>query len=454
MLGFMGSLIDRVFGPSLATPTCVHRRKRFVHLNLECHEERVVPSVDATWTDALNTGYWTSVGNWKATGGGALANAPVNPGDVARFDGTVQDNASLSAPGPIQIGQLFIAPNYGGIISLRPALQLQTGGEMDGGTITQVGALEIQGGFFKWTGGTINGSPNKSTLTVDTPAELDMSGLNLTTGDDLVVSGVVDDVASFLTFNNNGGIQINAGGTVYLPSDLVNISRNKGSTGSIANAGTFDFGATLGLVDMPFTNTQTTSLLDVHGFVREFSAAFPAGGQSVQQNFGTTRIVENSTLEVKAGYLQGGGLLETQNLAGTVDTLTPAYIQGDVLINAGTVAIANAPGNYGTLLVTGNFTMNGGTLEVKVQVDSNTGVVLAHDLLTIDGNLAITNSTAPTTLGITTAGALAPVVGPAFHIIDCNPGGLTGDFSSVNYHGTYNWKVNRNAAAGFYELDP
>lgn len=305
----------------------------------------------------------------------------------------------------------------------------------NGGTFNNNGTLNgdfTQTSFTQTNLGTINGTVTLSGGTLNNTTGT-VGQLTTITGGTLESGGTLDDVDN------------QAGGTLKITGGTAGAVTNAGSG---TNAGTIDsFTQTAGTFANSGTVTNATTLsggtLSNSGSLDTVNVQ--AGATFNNQSGGSTAAITNAGTMTNAGTVASltqtaGTFLNTSIISGAVSiaggTLTnngtasgSVNVTGGGLVKGtgsfGTLVIGSggiiAPGNsIGTTTVTGNLTFNAGST-YQVELD-NTG---ASDLIDVTGNVTINGGTVAVT-GAAGSYSLATV----YTIIDA-VGPITGTFSTL-----------------------
>jgi hypothetical protein len=355
-------------------------RPRYRRLGVEWLEDRLTPTV-STWISPL-AGYWNDPTNWSS---GVVPGA----GDTAIFS-TAGGDCSVNQVA--SIGALDIESTYVGTITLANGMKLTASSSMHGGTITGTNNLEVAGGTFDWSGGsflTQTSPPPTSTtgiIQVDAGATFNINSGAQTLWRPLTNSGTVN-VNPSNDIQMGGGTNVNivnsAGGTINFQGSYGFVITARQTAGTFTNAGTVvKTGSGTATETLPFTNNGTNALLQIQAGTLNFPS-------DPVQTTGTTSIYAGATLQVSGNFQVNGGTLQG------VGTGT-ATVLGNLTLAGGNFYVGG-DNNIGTFSVTNNYTQTGGTLHIDVK----TGTPDTYDVLNI-GNTAslggnLTVNTAPGT---------------------------------------------------------
>jgi len=375
-------------------------------------------------------------GNSTASGqvtlsGGQIVNTGTGAGIVATTSGVSgSGNATVVLTGgTVQavatgVQSNISGPNHTGTSSIT----------MSGGSVVASGAngiglfarhtgrglasVQMSGGTAAATGN--NGDGIQAAITSGTYA-VDVSGGTVTGGSGFG-AGIHTAGAAGGTVNIGSGAVINGGasGVALRDGDLNRDGVDEtGGNAVITTAGTLNGAVVLGggtdtltvtggAINGNITGDGADALnfnLGAGSFTHGAANAI-SGMNGIVMNSGTVRLngtVAANTLNVKGGMLvlgntatiantavEGGTLAVNGNLTGNVNVLAAGRLQGTGRVGNTTVAGTIAPGNsIGTLLVAGNYTGSGATLEIE-GVFAGTGS--PADRLVITGNASGTTT--------------------------------------------------------------
>ena len=280
--------------------------------------------------------------------------------------------------------------NSGAIAMYRGSLSILDGGVMTG---TTVNIATVPG----------NVVPNFNVLVSGEGSELSGTAINLGT----MGTGV-------LTIANGSRVVVNGGGSALVMGGLdpdSNATLNiGGAAGQVATgAGTLEASAiTLAATaDINFNHTEAGYIFDL-----------PINGSgAINQLAGRTIFNTNQTGFTGLASVYGGALEVNGMLGGIMDvrggTLAGIGSVGDTRNFAGG-AIAPGINGIGTLTIDGNYTGNGGTLQIDTALGSDSSPT---DLLAVTGDSIL--GTGPTRVVVTNfGGAGAETIGDGIKIVD------------------------------------
>jgi hypothetical protein len=367
-------------------------------LLLEPLEDRCLLSADS-WIGSVSQS-WLDPNNWE------LGTVPGVTEGVDEADFGASGNPCTLNFGTATLNRLSIDANYGGTITLNFDLKLSAGtgvnaSNMDSGTLSGTGTLDITGGIFNWDGGTLSnkkvivdqiiGSPaatmnmtgSASRLTMGAPLD-NFGTVYLTSTTDVTVnSAITNEEGANFTIQSGAGI---SGG------------------GSINNAGNFTKASarTTSTIAVPFTNSGNLSI----GGLGTLSFTSTAS-----QSSGTTTI--GGGMATTSAYVVSGGTLSGAGAGGAV--------RGNLTINGGTV-YPGGNGGIGTLAISNNYKQTGGILNIDMDVTVNP----PNDQLNVTNALQLSGGTLYINYLNTTN---FPAPGQQFDVISY--GSIQGDFASV-----------------------
>ena len=257
-------------------------------------------------------------------------------------------------------------------IMLRGSLNILNGG------VVQAGSMRA--GFFD------------ARITEDAVADVVVSGAGsqlITTNNQVngfVLGGGTGNFVKKGTLTiNNGGAVIAAGGTgtidIATTADSEGVINIGGATGQAAekagtlSAGKIKFGAGNGALNFNHTDSSY-----------DFSTALEGNGTISQIGSGKTTLTTDQTAFTGKTLVKSGILAVDHTLGGTMD-VSGGRLQGigtignTVLSKGGVIAAGNA--SLGTLTIDGDYTGQGGLLEIETVLGDDTS---ATDKLVITGN--------------------------------------------------------------------
>ncbi|MBS0535424.1 MAG: autotransporter outer membrane beta-barrel domain-containing protein [Proteobacteria bacterium] len=318
---------------------------------------------------------------WTATG---LA---LSIGGTGRGILNIEDGATVTASGGISLG------NTGGVGTLNVSNATIASQSLSVGAGSQVNfdnatyrATRSSGVWIGTGPGTLNIAAGGLTLdsvgfTVSALRQLSGAGaltktgtgiLNLTTSNSYTGRTVIDQ--GTLALRANGSIAASSGVTVNGTFDISPLTAAGTSIQSLAGSGA----VTMGAKNLTITNASDTFAGTLNGT----GVLTIAGGKEIlsgdNSGFGGSTAVQGGTLAVN-------GIL-----AGAMDVQAGGRLQGIGTVADTTNAGVIAPGNsIGTLTVAGNYTGNGGTLEIESVLG---GDASPTDKLVVTGNTAGTTN--------------------------------------------------------------
>ncbi|MEN4918929.1 autotransporter-associated beta strand repeat-containing protein [Achromobacter spanius] len=328
------------------------------------------------------------VGNDAALGAGPLtvngAATLASSTNVALQNAIVLNSAltlnganTLTLGGPISAGGSLVKTGTG-VLNLNGTNTYSGGTTLAGGTVNAGASGALGSGAVNVSGAT--------TLAGTAAGAGAVLGNNFTLGNALTVNG-----ANNLTLN---GTLSGAGGTLV-----------KSGTGTLTLNGVNSFGGgtlNAGTVVAGASNALGTGVINVAGAATVDSAApVSLGNQFVLTDRLTIGGAQNLTL---AGALSGGATLVKNGNAGL--TLSAANTHtGGVLLNAGTLTLANAQGlGTGLLDVQGASTLAAGNLTVAngIRLGSTLGIATGGQALNLSGALSGAGAIALNDAGVLT----------------------------------------------------
>jgi outer membrane autotransporter protein len=363
----------------------------------------------------LALGAAASAADALATSRRVVANATLDISGITTTGARIQ---SLAGTGAVSLGARdLIVTNandtFAGVIGGTGGLTLTGGTQAFAGLNTYTGATTISAGTQALTGaGSIAASSQVIANGMFSIAGLSGPG---TTIRRLSGTGAVDLGTRTLTISNandtfagviggtggltiTGGTQALSGANTFSGETLVSCGTLAlTGTGSISNSSrvvansTFDISGLTGAG----TNIQTLAgsgtvalgarTLTLTNAADTFAGTFTGTGGLVLAT-GAATLTGNSSAFAGTTTVAGGLLSVNGSLGGTLDVSSAGRLQGTgtvgSIVNAGVIA----PGNsFGTLTAAGNYTGNGGTLEMETVLG---GDASPTDRLVIAGNTA------------------------------------------------------------------
>ncbi len=429
-------------------------------------------------------GNWSDPTKWSSGVPGSSSNVIINLG---------HSNVTLDTSGNIQALSLGASggTSHSGLQGNRTAQTLGIAGSL---TVTPTGQLQMESDTFNVGGDVIvSGNPNAlGYVGIDWGSTLRVAG-NMqnsgqmqitpfgTGGDNLTVTGSFSSGAHSETIIENASDQVSfgtmsIGGELYLQSGAVLTLTNQ------ANG---------------ITNILPGSDWEINGIINAAGNPPFANLQNIegplQLNNGEATVIAppNGTLNINGGELgstsamqiNGNVYLGRGGLGGNDVTVSGSLIIGAGGIAAGTISVARGitTGNLGSIQIIGSQAISTPTLtnlgftylqqsSVMVVGSQNGRRPSLGAGYHQEANGVLTAQIGKTTYGIVQApivylngtlniqllpGALPPV-GSTYKIVYFEPGGLTGQFATVNNtvfnNGTEKWVLNYSQSGGYVEL--
>jgi hypothetical protein len=301
------------------------------------------------------TGVFTSnAGLMEATGGGMLF---FTNGIIANQAGTIAANG----------GQILLASSTitGGTITA-----LNGGSVSLGAILLQGGTLNNASGTILGGGGALDGSTGAGALTIQGTYTADVGTTTTVLG----------------TINNQGNIQVNAGGILGADAHLTlgaNTTLQGGGTVTLAGLGI----AGTAFVDGTRVLTNVDNTIQGAGQIGDSTFGFPllineAGG-TINAN------VSGQTLRIDGVFVSNAGLMEA-TLGGTLDFANGIIANqgGTIAANGGTMMLEGSTVTGGTITA-----LNGGTIQMGAgatiqggTLNNASGSILGLNGTTLDGS--------------------------------------------------------------------
>lgn len=420
-----------------------------------------------------------------------------NRSDEVTFPGVISGSGGVLQQGSGKT--ILTADNtYTGTTTITNGiLQVGNGGTTGSivGDIVDEGTLAISRSDYLVIGGRVSGSGN---VVQKGPGRLDLTGNSGDfTGDLYVAGGILGVVnnASLGARNIYVGTDVEAptatSGTLILGtgasltgSGLLNIARDAGSNGTvIVGAAAGEAPAAPGILSVPQVRfgAGTGNLVFNHTDNNyAFDSAIPggiAGTGAINVYSGRTILAQNS-MDFSGPTTVHGGILQVNNrLGGTMNVLPGGRLEGVGTVGPTTNAGVVAPGKssasdlIGVLSVQGDYTMNGGMLDIDAVLGSDASPA---DLLVVRGN-----TSGSSLIKVTNRGGLGATTHEGIEIVEVlgNSNGkfsLIGDYVSPYgqqaviagayayslYQGSYsnpgdgNWYLRNNVMIPVKPIDP
>jgi outer membrane autotransporter protein len=373
-------------------------------------------------------GFNNSIGS-LAGGGAAGGNVTLGAATLT----TGGNNTSTSYAGVIS--------GTGGLTKVGTGTQTLTGtNSYSGGTTITAGALQLGNGG---TSGSILGDvANNGALTFnrsDTyafdgvisgtgsvnqtgPGVTVLTGENTYTGGTTIAAGTLQlgngGTSGSIVGNvaNNGMLTFNRSNTYAFDgviSGTGSVSQVGAGTTVLTGANTYSGGTTITAGTLQLGDGGTTGSITGNAAVNgtltfnrsdmlTFGGIISGAGSLRQIGSGVTELTGDSSGFTGTTSIEAGTLAVNGSLCGAMNVLAGGLLQGTGTVCDTTNAGAIGPGNsFGTLLIDGNYTANGGTLEIEAQLDGDGSPA---DRLLITGNVTGTTQVNVTNVGGTGTG--------------------------------------------------
>ncbi|MBB3571829.1 autotransporter outer membrane beta-barrel domain-containing protein [Rhizobium sp. BK491] len=244
-------------------------------------------------------------------------------------------------------------------------------------------------------------------VTVDNShGQVTASGMQFITDGYVIQGGAIDLIGSTATIRVGDGTSASAGITATIASELAGTSQlvktdlgtlvltgaNSYTGGTAIEAGTLQLGngGTTGSLVGDVIDNGTLAFDRTDKYI--FNGVISGSGAIRQIGSGLTRLTGDSSAFSGTTSIEAGTLSVNGSLCGDINVLAGGRLQG-----TGTVCDTNnfaggtvAPGNsIGTLTVAGNYTGNGGTLEIESQLGGDNSPT---DRLIVTGNTSGTTT--------------------------------------------------------------
>ena len=235
-----------------------------------------------------------------------------------------------------------------------------------------------------------------------------------------------------------GGTAIN-GGTLQVSADA-NLGDAAGALafngGTLHTTASFATSRGVDVLGQGTISTDTATTLTLNGVLTGAGALTKTGA-------GTLALTANSSGFTGTTAIGGGTLNVSGSLCGDVDVLSGGRLEGtgtvcDTTNQAGGIIAAGNPGVPGTLTVAGNYTGNGGTLEIET--------VLGGDASPTDRLVVTGNTSGSTTLKVINLGGGGAQTVEGIKVVDVG-GTSAGTFSLA---GDYVFQGDQAVVGGAY----
>ncbi|MBB3410069.1 fibronectin-binding autotransporter adhesin [Rhizobium sp. BK316] len=341
-------------------------------------------------------------------------------------------HAAAASGGTITIGSGAVVNAGASGIALS-----QTGGAATiatAGTVNGNVNLSAAGNTLSITGGTIAGNISGGG---NTALSFDLGTGSFTYDSAYVISGMGSigmnsgsaEIDGSLTTNtlavNGGRLTLNGAASV--------------SSGTTISAGTLQLGngGSSGSITGNVTNNGTLAFNRSDSYI--FDGIVSGSGTIRQIGSGLTRLTGDSSGFTGTTSVEAGTLSVNGNLCGDMNVLSGGRLQGvGTVCDTGNAGII-APGNsIGTLTVSGNYTGNGGTLEIET--------VLGNDASATDRLVVTGNTSGSTNLKVINVGGGGAQTVEGIKIVDIG-GASNGSFSLL---GDYVFQGDQAVVGGAY----
>ncbi|MBZ9811080.1 autotransporter outer membrane beta-barrel domain-containing protein, partial [Mesorhizobium sp. ESP-6-2] len=240
------------------------------------------------------------------------------------------------------------------------------------------------------------------------------------------------------TNSYTGGTAVN-GGTLRVSFDA-NLGDTAGGLsfngGTLNTTASFASGRAIDVLGQGTLSTDAATTLTLNG-------AISGAGALTKSGSGTLALTADSSAFTGTTAIGGGAVNVSGSLCGTVNVLSGGRLEGtgtvcDTTNAAGGTIAAGNPGVPGTLTIAGNYTGNGGTLEIETVLGDDSS---ATDRLVVTGDTAGT-----TTLKVANLGGSGAQTVEGIKIIDVG-GTSAGTFSLA---GDYVFEGDQAVIGGAY----
>ncbi len=306
--------------------------------------------------------------------------------------GVFGDQSSITNSGTIELtgGTLNVevaVANSGGIIQVNNSALLKlNGAAIDGGTITDNGAIDVTGNS------SINGTTTVGPSPVITNAILNNGGVTIESGVTLTLDNVTVTGTTFNDTASGAILSVDASDTLRL-------------SGVTINGGTIDDGTA--------TTLATSGKIEISGSSTISGASLNHGGVTIDAN--QTLMLDNDTVTgTTFTDTASGALIQVDD--GTTLTLSGVTIDGGT-VNDGTADGTGSPAVFGSIDVTGSSKIDGHAALNNGGVTIESGVTLTLDNIAVfattltDKGTIVLDDTVKLTGGATLQGASISVLG-------------------------------------------
>ncbi len=356
-------------------------------------------------TSAGTSNSWTLASNNLVIGSGGFA---IDNGGGQTPPRYMIISANITGSGALQV---VSNPRSGATASL----------DINGGSLVLTGSNSLWSGTELISGGTLQVGLGGSSGTLGTGAVDDDDALvfDTTTNGTYTQAFSVDASNTGLISNISTATQTLSGVTANGTLSLSNSTGGLAFTGPIATntatlsitngGGNISIGGVTGTAAVILGGTGTTTLNGTNSYagnttVNGGTLAFGSG--ATLPNSPTWTVAANSILDVHLASTALTTTTSSQTIAGS------GTIIGNVT-SAGQISPGAGPATIGTLSITGNLGLTGGTINTTLNATNTSAVGTTNDLIAVTGNLSLTGSIAlnPTFTGGT------PAVGNQYEIL-------------------------------------
>jgi autotransporter-associated beta strand protein len=364
----------------------------FAALSLFVATSTPVLAVNAVWLLSPGSGIWNVGTNWS------MSSAPVNPGDTATFNTSIQTSLTLSAPATVESttfnpgASAFTINTSGNVLTILGVGIVNNSGQTQ--RLINSGAARF--GF----------TPVGSTEFHNTSSAGNATITNR--GGSTFFSGNSDGGTARAITNGNGSF------------DISNLTSTGMGIGSIEGSGNYFLGSKTLSVGGNNLSTTVSGVIQDGGLFGTRST----GGSLTKVGTGTLTLTGANTY-TGTTTVNSGSLIVDESIASAQTVVNPGGLLGGrgflggSLANSGIVSPGDSPG---TLTIAGNYTQSPtGTLRIEVA-----GLAPSqHDLLAIGGHASLNG-----TLQLIPLGGFKLQVGDKVTFLTAN-GGVSGTFSAI-----------------------